>query len=70
MGKDGSPGDGHGLVRELGLKEGIAIKSILIGSLPDAIADRAPCSVLMVRRHESAGISLTRRIVSSLRGGR
>jgi amino acid transporter/nucleotide-binding universal stress UspA family protein len=44
------------------------IKSLLVGALPDAVADRAPCSVLMVRRYESAGVSTTRRILSSLRG--
>ena len=44
------------------------IKSLLVGALPDAAADRAPCSVLMVRRYESTGISTTRRILSSLRG--
>jgi amino acid transporter/nucleotide-binding universal stress UspA family protein len=46
------------------------IKSLLVGALPDAVADRAPCSVLMVRRYESTGISTARRILSSLRGWR
>ncbi|HDD24306.1 MAG TPA: amino acid permease [Chloroflexi bacterium] len=44
------------------------VKSLLIGALPDVIADRALCSVLMVRRYESSGISTTRRILSSIRG--
>mgnify|MGYP006287781005 CR=1 FL=1 len=52
----------------IGASEEWHIKSLLVGSLPDTIADRAPCSVLMVRRFESAGISATRRIVSTLRG--
>jgi amino acid transporter/nucleotide-binding universal stress UspA family protein len=52
----------------IGASEEWQIKSLLVGALPDAVADRAPCSVLMVRRHEPAGISTTRRIVSSLRG--
>jgi len=46
------------------------VKSLLVGALPDAVADGAPCSVLMVRRYESTGISTTRRILSSLRGWR
>lgn len=52
----------------IGASEEWHVKSLLVGSLPDTIADRAPCSVLMVRRFESAGISATRRIVSTLRG--
>ena len=44
------------------------VKSLLIGALPDVVADRALCSVLMVRRYESSGISTTRRILSSIRG--
>jgi nucleotide-binding universal stress UspA family protein len=44
------------------------VKSLLAGPLPDAVAARATCSVLMVRRYEPTGISNTRRIVSSLRG--
>ena len=68
----------EGIVREaqegehdllvIGASEEWPIKSLLVGALPDAVADRAPCSVLMVRRYEPAGISATRRIVSSLRG--
>jgi len=45
-----------------------AVKSLLVGAIPDAIADRAPCSVLMVRRYEPAGISTIRRVVHSVRG--
>ena len=54
----------------IGASEEWRIKSLLVGALPDTVADRAPCSVLMVRRCEPAGISTTRRIVSSLRGWR
>jgi nucleotide-binding universal stress UspA family protein len=54
----------------IGASEEWQIKSLLVGALPDAVADRAPCSVLMVRRYEPAGISTTRRIVGSLRGWR
>jgi len=45
-----------------------AVKSLLVGAVPDAIADRAPCSVLMVRRHEPTGISTIRRVVRSIKG--
>lgn len=45
-----------------------AIKSLLVGALPDAVADRAPCSVLMVRRYEPTGLSTLRRVIGSIRG--
>jgi amino acid transporter len=87
--------DTHGLLRELGLKEAIAIglgtmigagilvlsalaaeragpaaalSYALAGAVPDAVADRAPCSVLMVRRYERAGISAVRRVARSVKG--
>lgn len=44
------------------------VKSLLAGAIPDAIADQAPCSVLMVRRCETTGISTFRRVVHSIRG--
>lgn len=44
------------------------VKSLLVGAVPDTIADRAPCSVLMVRRYEPTGVSTFRRVVHSLRG--
>jgi len=52
----------------IGASEEWQIKSLLAGSLPDAVADQAPCSVLLVRRFESGGISITRRILGSMRG--
>jgi amino acid transporter/nucleotide-binding universal stress UspA family protein len=52
----------------IGASEEWQIKSLLVGSLPDAIADQAPCSVLLVRRYEPVSISTTRRILGSLRG--
>ena len=52
----------------IGASEEWQIKSLLAGSLPDAIAEKSPCSVLLVRRFEPAGISITRRIFSSIRG--
>ena len=45
-----------------------AVKSLLVGALPDAVADRAPCSVLMVRRYEPTGLSALRRIIGSIKG--
>lgn len=44
------------------------VKSLLVGTIPDVIADRAPCSVLMVRRHEPSGISTLRRVMKSVKG--
>jgi amino acid transporter/nucleotide-binding universal stress UspA family protein len=44
------------------------VKSLLVGAIPDTIADRAPCSVLMVRRYEVTGISAIRRILYSIKG--
>jgi amino acid transporter/nucleotide-binding universal stress UspA family protein len=54
----------------IGASEEWMLKNLLVGAVPDAVANRAPCSVLMVRRYEPAGVSTTRRIVSSLRGWR
>ena len=45
-----------------------AVKSLLVGAVPDAVADRAPCSVLMVRRCEPTSISTVRRVVRSVKG--
>jgi amino acid transporter/nucleotide-binding universal stress UspA family protein len=45
-----------------------AVKSLLVGAVPDAVADRAPCSVLMVRRCEHPGISTVRRVIRSVKG--
>ncbi len=45
-----------------------AVKSLLVGAVPDAVADRAPCSVLMVRRYEPSSISTIRRVARSIRG--
>jgi nucleotide-binding universal stress UspA family protein len=52
----------------IGASDEWAIKSLLVGAIPDAIADRAPCSVLMVRRYEPTGISTIRRVVGSVKG--
>ncbi|RMF32448.1 MAG: amino acid permease, partial [Chloroflexi bacterium] len=60
--------DGEYDLLVIGASEEWQIKSLLAGSLPDAIADQSPCSVLLVRRYEPVGISTIRRILSSLRG--
>jgi nucleotide-binding universal stress UspA family protein len=52
----------------IGASDEWAVKSLLVGAVPDAIADRAPCSVLMVRRYEPTGISTIRRVVGSIKG--
>jgi amino acid transporter/nucleotide-binding universal stress UspA family protein len=52
----------------IGASDEWAVKSLLVGAVPDAIADRAPCSVLMVRRYEPTGISAIRRVVGSIKG--
>jgi nucleotide-binding universal stress UspA family protein len=44
------------------------VKSLLVGAVPDAVADQAPCSVLMVRRYETTSISSVRRVVRSIKG--
>ncbi len=52
----------------IGASDEWAVKSLLVGSIPDAVADQAPCSVLLVRRHEVSGLNAIRRILSSVRG--
>jgi amino acid transporter len=52
----------------IGASEEWTLKNLLVGAVPDTVANRSPCSVLMVRRYEPAGVSTTRRIASSLRG--
>jgi nucleotide-binding universal stress UspA family protein len=44
--------DDHDLVI-IGASREWGIRNVLIGTIPDIIADRAPCSVLMVRRYVS-----------------
>lgn len=47
----------------IGALEEWFVKDLLFGSIPDQVADRAPCSVLMVRKHEPAPVSRMRRII-------
>jgi hypothetical protein len=45
-----------GYVLGIGASNEWAVKSLLVGALPDAVADCALCSVLMVRRYEPTGL--------------
>jgi amino acid transporter/nucleotide-binding universal stress UspA family protein len=47
----------------IGASEEWFFKDLLFGSIPDRVADRAPCSVLMVRKYEPAPVSRLRRII-------
>jgi len=46
----------------IGASEEWFLRNLLFGSVPDRIADGAPCSVLMVRKHELASVSCVRRV--------
>lgn len=58
--KEMAEGTGCDLIT-IGASEEWFLKNLLTGSIPDQVADRAPCSVLMVRRYEPAPISWLRR---------
>jgi amino acid transporter/nucleotide-binding universal stress UspA family protein len=45
----------------IGASEEWFIRNWLFGAIPDIVAERAPCSVLMVKKHEPAGMSWLRR---------
>jgi nucleotide-binding universal stress UspA family protein len=47
----------------IGASEEWFLRNLLFGSIPDRVADGAPCSVLMVRKHEPAPVSWLRRMV-------
>ena len=47
----------------IGASEEWFLKNLLFGSIPDRVADGAPCSVLMVRKYEPAPISWLRRMI-------
>jgi amino acid transporter len=47
----------------IGASEEWFLKTLLFGSIPDQVADGAPCSVLMVRKHEPAPVSWLRRMI-------
>jgi nucleotide-binding universal stress UspA family protein len=53
----------------IGASEGWWVKNWLLGSKPDQVADRVPCSVLMIRKWEPKPVSWFRRQLENLRGG-
>jgi len=50
----------------VGASEEWFLKHRLFGSIPDQIAEKSPCSVLMVRRYEPSGVSWLRRTFKRL----
>jgi amino acid transporter/nucleotide-binding universal stress UspA family protein len=58
--------DGYDLV-VIGASEEWFLRNWLVGSIPDVVAERAPCSVLMVRKYEPAPLSRVRRLVKHVR---
>jgi nucleotide-binding universal stress UspA family protein len=54
--------DGYDLIA-IGASEEWFLRNLLFGSVTDQIADRAPCSVLMVRKYEPPPVSWVRRLV-------
>ncbi len=52
----------------IGASEEWRLKNFFFGSLPDYIANEAPCSVLMVKKHEAQHISWIRKIVNFISG--
>lgn len=52
----------------IGASEEWFLKNWLFGAIPDVVADRAPCSVLLVRKHEPSGVSWLRRMLKRLTG--
>lgn len=51
----------------IGASEEWFLHDLLLGSIPDQIADQAPCSVLMVRKYEPAPVSWFRRQIKAVR---
>ncbi len=50
----------------IGASEEWFLRNLLFGSIPDRIANGAPCSVLMVRKHEPSAVSWLRRTLKRL----
>lgn len=50
----------------IGASEEWFLRALLFGTIPDKVADRAACSVLMVRKYEPAPLSWLRRTVRGL----
>jgi len=53
----------------IGASEEWFLRNLLFGSIPDRVANGAPCSALMVRKHEPSAVSWLRRNLKRL-GGR
>jgi nucleotide-binding universal stress UspA family protein len=53
----------------IGASEEWFLRNLLFGSVPDRVADGAPCSVLMVRRYEPAPVSWVRRMIKRPNSG-
>jgi amino acid transporter/nucleotide-binding universal stress UspA family protein len=58
----GEAGQGYDLL-VIGASEGWFLRNWLFGAIPDVVAERAPCSVLLVRKHEPSPVSWLRRMV-------
>ncbi len=50
----------------IGASEEWFLKNLLFGAIPDQVAEGAPCSVLMVRKYEPAGVPRLRRALKRL----
>jgi amino acid transporter/nucleotide-binding universal stress UspA family protein len=51
----------------IGASEEWFLRNWLFGTIPDVVADRAPCSVLLVRKHEPRPVSWLRRMMRRVR---
>lgn len=58
-------GEGYDLII-LGASEQWFLRHWLFGAIPDRVAEQAPCSVLMVKKHKSTPISWLRRILKGV----
>jgi nucleotide-binding universal stress UspA family protein len=57
-------GAGYDLIA-IGASEEWFLKNLLFGSIPDRVANDAPCSVLMVRKYEPPAVSWFRRMMGA-----
>ena len=51
----------------VGASEEWFLRNWLLGAIPDVVAERAPCSVLLVRKHEPRPMSWLRRAIGRIR---
>ena len=59
-------GNGYDLLI-IGASEEWFLRNWLFGAIPDMVAERAPCSVLLVKKHEPSPVSWTRRKLKRVR---